>query len=135
MNSIEHRLSSEAKSLKLFKKFLLLWNLKGHYRAQKNLPPVHILSQMHPAHTSPNPICLRSILILSSSVRLNIPNGLFPSSFLTKILYLFLSSNVCYMPFQSHPSFDHPINTWKRVKNYETSHYVIFSILLSLSVS
>jgi len=36
------------------------------------------------------PISLRSILILSSHLRLGIPNGLFPPDFSTKILYTFL---------------------------------------------
>jgi hypothetical protein len=33
-----------------------------------------------------NPICLRSILILSSDLRLGLPSGLFPSALPTKIL-------------------------------------------------
>jgi hypothetical protein len=42
-----------------------------------------------------------------------LPSGLFPSDFLTKILYAFLISYVCAAyPVQLHsPGFDHPVST------------------------
>jgi hypothetical protein len=55
-----------------------------------NSPPlVPILSQMHPVHTLHH-ISLRSGLILSSHLRLDLPHGLFPARFPTKTLYAFL---------------------------------------------
>jgi hypothetical protein len=45
----------------------------------------------------PTPICIRSILILSSHQCLcipRVPSGLFPSGFLTKILYAFFISSM-----------------------------------------
>jgi hypothetical protein len=39
--------------------------------------------------TPSNPVSLRSILILFYHLRLRLPSGLFPSSFPTKILYIF----------------------------------------------
>jgi hypothetical protein len=51
--------------------------------------PIPIVGQMHPIHTFPP--YLRSILILSSHLRPGLPTGFFPSSFATKILYVFLS--------------------------------------------
>ena len=43
----------------------------------------------------PHPISWRSILILSTHLRLGLPSGLFPSSFPTKTLYTPLSSPIC----------------------------------------
>jgi hypothetical protein len=40
------------------------------------------------------PICLKSILILSTHLRLGLPSGLFPSGFPTNILYTFLFSPI-----------------------------------------
>jgi len=54
-----------------------------HYKCP---PPVPILSQINPAHT-PLPTSWRSILILSSHLRLGLPSGLFPTGFPTKTLY------------------------------------------------
>ena len=63
-----------------------LWNPKVHYRIHKCSPPVHILSQINAGH-APHPISWRSILILSSHLRLGFPSGLFPSDFPTKTPY------------------------------------------------
>jgi hypothetical protein len=46
----------------------------------------------------PHPICLRSILILTSHLCLGLHNGLFPSDFPAKIL-----PHSCYMSCPSHP--------------------------------
>ena len=71
----------------------ILWTPNVHYRSHKCPPPVPILSQLDPVHT-PNPTSWRSILILSSHLRLGLPSGLFPSDFLTKILYTPLLSPI-----------------------------------------
>ena len=61
-----------------------LWNPKVHHRIHKCLPSVPILSQLHPVSTPPT--SRRSILILSSHLRLGLPNRLFPSGFPTRTL-------------------------------------------------
>jgi len=57
-------------------------NPKVHYRTHKRPPPVTILGQS----IYPHPTSWRSILILSTHLRLGLPSGLFPSGFPTKTL-------------------------------------------------
>jgi hypothetical protein len=59
-------------------------------------------------------MCLSSILILYTHVRLCLASGNFPSGFPTKILYALISSPyTCHMQRQSHYSwFDQPDNVW-----------------------
>jgi hypothetical protein len=51
-----------------------LWNPEVHYRILKSPPPVPILGQLNPVH-APHPTSWRSILILSSHLRLGLPSG------------------------------------------------------------
>jgi hypothetical protein len=62
----------------------ILWNPKIHYRVHKSPPLDFILSQINPVHTTPS--YLRSILIVSTHIRLGLPSGPFPYGFPTKIL-------------------------------------------------
>jgi len=59
----------------------ILWNPKVHY------------CQLNPVHT-PHPTSWRSILILSSHLRLGLPSGPFPTGFPTKTLYTLLLSSI-----------------------------------------
>ena len=65
---------------------IILWNAKVHYRVYKSPPPDPFLSNINPVH-APHPTSWRSILILSSHLRLGLPSGLLPSDFPTKTLY------------------------------------------------
>jgi hypothetical protein len=82
----------------------------------KNPPPVPILSQIDPGHTSQT-TSRGSILILSSHLRLGFPIGLLPSGFPTKALYAPVLSLICYMPSLSQCSwFDRPKSIWWAVQ-------------------
>jgi hypothetical protein len=53
----------------------ILWNPKVHNRIHKSSPPVPILSHIDPVHAPPHPTSRRSILILSSHLRLGLPSA------------------------------------------------------------
>jgi hypothetical protein len=110
----------------------ILWNPKVHYHIHKSPPLVPILSQIYPVHTTPP--WLRSILILSTYLRLGLRSGLFPSGF-PPISYI---PHSCYMPCPSHPPWlDHSNYTWRRVQvmKLEAPPYAVFSNLLSHHLS
>ena len=54
----------------------ILWNPKVLHRTHKYPSPLPILSQIYPV---PTPTSWKSILILSSHLRLGLPSGLFPT--------------------------------------------------------
>jgi len=66
-------------------------NPKVHYRTHNHPPPVCIPGQPNTVHI---PTSHRSILILSTHLRLGLPSGLLPSGFPTETLYTPLSSPI-----------------------------------------
>jgi hypothetical protein len=72
----------------LVKKFSSFYGTRRFITAFTSAPPAPVLSQLDPVHASPHPTSWRSILILSSHLRLGLRSGLFPSGFPTKSLYI-----------------------------------------------
>ena len=70
-----------------------LWSPKVHHRIHKCLPPVP--SWANSIQSPPPPTFRRSILTVSSHLRLGLPNGLFPSGLPTRTLCTPLPSPIC----------------------------------------
>jgi hypothetical protein len=68
---------------------------KVDYLVHKSPRLVSFLSQINEVHATPS--CLRSVLILSTHLRLELSSGLFPAGFPTKMLYA-----VLLFPFVLH---------------------------------
>jgi hypothetical protein len=64
----------------------ILWNTNVHYHIQYSPYPLPILIQISPLHDSIS-ASWRYTLLISANINLGLPSGLFPSVFLTKILY------------------------------------------------
>ena len=123
----------------------ILWNPKVHFRIHKRPPSVPIMSQMDPVH-NPQPTSRRSILILSSHLRLGLLSGIFPSGLPTKTFYKPLHSPIrATLPGLSDSSwFYHSHNTGWWVLNYlnnqkkvgvcDARPMLIFFLLFQVSV-
>jgi hypothetical protein len=94
---------------------LILWNPKVYYRIHKSLSLswARFMQSMR-AH----PTSRRSILILSSHLRLVLPSGLLPSGFPTKALYAPLLSPIhATCPAHLSLCLDHPNDIWWGVQS------------------
>jgi len=100
----------------------LLWNLKVHYCVHNSLPLFPILSQMHSVHTLPPyfPKIYFTIILPSTprSSKWTVPFK-FSYQIFVCISGLF---HVCYIPYASHPWFDHT-----QIIFGEASHYAVFT--------
>jgi hypothetical protein len=98
----------------------VLWNPNIHYRIHKRPSHVPILSRSYPIHASPFHF-LKSILILSSLLRLGLPSGLIPSGLPTCPTHLLISL--------SH----HPNHIWWAVQIWSSSlcSFLLFTVTSS----
>jgi hypothetical protein len=105
----------------LVKKFVAFYGIRGFTSVFAKTHPDHILSQMNSVYTLIT--CpWRSILILSSCLRLELPSDLFHSGSPTKMsLCISQGFHAFYMLGPSYTCwFDHPTNMWS---NNNTTWY------------
>jgi hypothetical protein len=109
----------------------ILWNPEVHYRIHKS--PSSTGSYPEPDRSIPPYFSLRSILILSTHLRLGLPRGRFPSGFPISYMH-FSSPHLCYMSCPSHPPWlDHSNYTWRRVHDYGVKNVCYFDLELDLN--
>ena len=98
----------------LVKKFPAFYGTRGFITAFTSARHLSLSWVSSIQSITTHPTSWRSILIISSHLRLGLPSSLFPSGFRTKTPYApLLSPHTCYMPRPSHSSrFDHPNNVW-----------------------
>jgi hypothetical protein len=90
VGSVEHRISWETNAYSgIVWICCLVWNLKVHNHVHKSLPVYPTLNYMNTNHVL-RPISLHSILILSSHLRLDIPNFLTLSHLSINTLHNFM---------------------------------------------
>ena len=80
--------------LQLFKKFPAFYGTRRFITALTSVRHLSLSWASPIQSTYPHPTSRRSILILSTHLRLGLPSGLFPSGFPTKTLYAPLSSSI-----------------------------------------
>ena len=82
--------------IKKWSTFYETWRFMTAFKSAP--PPIPILSHIAPLHAS-HPTSWRSVLILSSHLRLGLPSGLFPSGFPTRTLFTPLLSPILTLHF------------------------------------
>ena len=117
--------------LQLVKKFPAFYGTRRFITSFTSTSHLSLSSARSIQHIPPHPTSWRSILILSSHLRLGLPSGLFPQGFPTKISFLKVSPpnpvhasplpHTRYMPRPSYSRFYHPHNIGWGVQNISSS--------------
>ena len=81
--------------LQLVKKFAAFYGTRRFITALTSVRHLSLSWASPVQSTYPQPTSWRSILILSTHLRLGLPSGLFPTGFPTKTIYAPLSSPIC----------------------------------------
>ena len=91
--------------LQLVKKFPAFYGTRRFITALTSVRHLYLSWASSIQSTYPHPTSCRSIVILSTHLRLGLPSGLFPSGFPTKTLYATLSSPIrpIYIHFNIMP--------------------------------
>jgi len=87
-------LPEQLTGLQLIKKFPAFHGTRRFISALTSIRHLSLFWTSSIQSTCPHPTSWRSILILSTHLRLDLPNGLFPSGFPIKTLYTALSSPI-----------------------------------------
>jgi len=114
----------------------ILWNPKFYCRVHKKSPPVSILSQTNPVHVLPLNLFKRSILILSSYLRLDLPSSLLPAGLLPRpCMHFCLHPYILHALPKSLSLIWSPESYLVKSTDREVSQCAVFSGLLLLSLS
>src|SRR5215470_8073501 len=116
--------------LQLVKKFSAFYGTRRFITALTSVRHLSLSWASPIQSTYPHPITWRSILILSTHLRLGLPSGLFPSGFPTKTLYA--PSPHPYAPHAQPISFFSilsPARYWVRSTDHSAPRYAVSSIL------
>jgi hypothetical protein len=99
------------RSIRSAQKFSAFYKLNVHFRFSNSHQPSLASAKCIQSNLQfISTICLRLLLILSSSLRLHIPRCLLHSVFFRQISACNSSSQLCYMPHLSHPPWFHRPN-------------------------
>ena len=109
--------------LQLVKKFPAFYGTRRFITAFTSARHLSLSSASSIQSIPPHLTFWKSILILSSLLRVGLPSGLFPSGFPTQTLYT-PSHHTCYMPRPSHSSRLHHSNNIGRRFVYCTGYLI-----------